>query len=203
MSPMLTSQGVVVATAMAVSAGTIILFDLLKDKYFPPHPLPQTPTLKSCLSSGKKKKNRKKRVQFAEDVKETKGNGEVYRRQHCNSNCKINSDQIQTSSSCANQILELKKMPANRVALYSGILRDRLHRMAYSYWPISHSLIDWLNCRFLLRPRKKMMKKKNRFFLSFWCNFSLFFFLEKFCKGIVNTWNQSFSFAQFPNFNFI
>lgn len=62
MSPMLTSQGLVLATAMAVSAGTVILFDLFREKYFPPTPeVPgnhqdppphENQVLKSCLSSG-------------------------------------------------------------------------------------------------------------------------------------------------------
>ncbi|XP_051147936.1 uncharacterized protein LOC127263050 [Andrographis paniculata] len=137
MSSMLTSQGLVFATAMAVSAGTIILFDLLRDKYFPHHhhhhpPPPPPPNrnrnpppLKSCLSSGNKKS--KKRVQFAEDVKESKGNGEIYRRR------RRESDHGAAAANCGNETLELKKMPANRAALYSGILRDRLHRMEYSY----------------------------------------------------------------------
>lgn len=69
MSSMLTSsQGLVLATAMAVSAGTLLLFDLFRDKSFPPtsqiprnqdsNPDDQKQTLKSCLSSGKKKEKK-------------------------------------------------------------------------------------------------------------------------------------------------
>ncbi|KAL0354794.1 UNVERIFIED_CONTAM: hypothetical protein Sradi_3926300 [Sesamum radiatum] len=148
MSSMLTSQGLVLATAMAVSAGTLLLFDLFRDKSFPPaiSPIPgsqvsnphddQKQALKSCLSSGSKKrekedknqKKKKKRVKFADDVKDTKGNGELYRRGRRSRRC----TEIQ-SSSCGNEVLVWRKMPANRAALYSGILRDRVQRMGCSY----------------------------------------------------------------------
>ncbi|KAI3455324.1 hypothetical protein Pfo_011987 [Paulownia fortunei] len=137
MSSMLTSQGLVLATAMAVSAGTIILFDLFREKYFPPasqipgnqdSPPDENQVLKSCLSSGskigekeQKKKKKKKRVHFADDVKDSRGNGELYRREH------RKSAEIQKTS-CGNEILGFQKMPANRVALYSGILKDRVQR---------------------------------------------------------------------------
>ncbi|KAL3528866.1 hypothetical protein ACH5RR_008188 [Cinchona calisaya] len=119
---------------MAVSAGTIILLDLCLEKYFPSSQLAKTQDshqgkqiLKSCLSSsggkkGEKSKKKKKRVKFAEDVKEPSGNGEEYRREH---SMKKKSNRIQTVS-CA-------LMPANRVALYSGILKDRLQRTEFSY----------------------------------------------------------------------
>ncbi|KAL8457110.1 hypothetical protein ACS0TY_035085 [Phlomoides rotata] len=125
---MLTSQGLVLATAMAVSAGTVILFDLFRQNIFPqihqdppPH---QKRVLKSCLSSGSRKEERKrKRVKFAEDVRDSKGNGELYRKQH------RKSAEIQKNC-CAN---ELQKIPPNRAALYSGILRDRVQRIECSY----------------------------------------------------------------------
>ncbi|CAA2946540.1 Hypothetical predicted protein [Olea europaea subsp. europaea] len=88
---MLSSQGLVLATAMAVSAGTIIVFDLLREKYFPstqfPRTHPQKQFLKSCLSTGSKneqKKKKKKKVQFAGDVKDSSGDSEVYRKKHRN-----------------------------------------------------------------------------------------------------------------------
>ncbi|KAL0415345.1 UNVERIFIED_CONTAM: hypothetical protein Slati_3366400 [Sesamum latifolium] len=147
MSSMLTSQGLVLATAMAVSAGTLLLFDLFRDKSFPPatSPIPgnqvsnphddQKQALKSCLSSGSKKREKeeknqkkKKRVKFADDVKDTKGNGELYRRgRHSRQRAEIQS------SSCGNEALGWQKMPANRAALYSGILRDRVQRTGCSY----------------------------------------------------------------------
>lgn len=73
------------------------------------------------IIGGKKteKKKKKKKVQFAADVKEPIGNGEQYRREHRKS-----SSGIQRVS-CG--------MPGNHMALYSGIMRDRLQRMEYSY----------------------------------------------------------------------
>ena len=71
------------------------------------------------ITGGKKtEKNKKKKVQFAADVKEPMGDGEQYRRE------RRKSSGVQ-SVSCG--------MPANRMALYSGIMRDRLQRMEYSY----------------------------------------------------------------------
>lgn len=67
-------------------------------------------------------------MKFAEDVKEPKGNGEEYRkREHLR---RIVPEPVikpeKTGSVCRNE------MPANRMALYSGILRDRDHRLQCS-----------------------------------------------------------------------
>ncbi|XWS20425.1 hypothetical protein CRYUN_Cryun31cG0100000 [Craigia yunnanensis] len=82
---------------MVVSSTVIFLtFSRLKNVS------PPKQTLRSCLSSeGKKRdKKKKKKVQFAENVKETSDNEEV-------------------NGFCRNE------MPANWIALYNGILRDR------------------------------------------------------------------------------
>ncbi|KAI8570739.1 hypothetical protein RHMOL_Rhmol01G0059800 [Rhododendron molle] len=142
MSSILNSQGVVLATAMAVS-GTVILLALRLQKSFPAAQFqsssPQLP--RSCISSdGKKREKKKKRVQFAEDVVDPVGNSDEFRRQHNTvAATTTNSDGLDSNSSSKEERRERKRevrgMPANRAALYNGILRDRLvhHRLAYSY----------------------------------------------------------------------
>ncbi|CAN0838637.1 hypothetical protein LINGRAHAP2_LOCUS2260 [Linum grandiflorum] len=153
MSSMLCSQGVAVATAMAVS-GTVIVLALHLQKSLPTaqfslHQSPistrrSLPTtllpLRSCLSSdGKKSKKKKKKVHFAQDMMEPRGNGDEFRR-HCDAigNAKMS----RSSSSSANAAASSppphasrdRGIPANRLALYSGILRDRgVQRLAYSH----------------------------------------------------------------------
>ncbi|KAK6127932.1 hypothetical protein DH2020_013381 [Rehmannia glutinosa] len=104
---MLNSQCLFLATAMAVSAGTIILFDLFRDRNQDSN-LDEKQVLKSCLSS--------------DDVKDSRISygRKLYKK-----------DEIQKIC-CGNENLGFKKMPANRVALYSGILRDRVQKMEYS-----------------------------------------------------------------------
>ncbi|KAH0659180.1 hypothetical protein KY289_027928 [Solanum tuberosum] len=63
MSCLMGSQGVVLATAVVVSAGTVVVFDLLRQKYLSIAEVEltnnnqksprQNPILKSCLSSGR------------------------------------------------------------------------------------------------------------------------------------------------------
>ncbi|XP_006364212.1 uncharacterized protein [Solanum tuberosum] len=130
MSSMLGSQGFVLATAMAVSAGTVILLDLFRVKYFhlsdQQHDHKQI--LKSCLSSAGKNKDKtrkkNKKVQFAADVKISSGNGEEYRRKQMR---KFTESRIK---SCGNEIVGI---PGNRMALYTGILKDRVQRMGFSH----------------------------------------------------------------------
>ncbi|KAL3343247.1 hypothetical protein AABB24_027013 [Solanum stoloniferum] len=137
MSSMLGSQGFVLATAMAVSAGTVILLDLFRVKYFPAthlsdqqqdYPPDHKQILKSCLSSAGKNKDKtrkkKKKVQFAADVKSSSGNGEEYRRKQMR---KFTESRIK---SCGNEIVGI---PGNRMALYTGILKDRVQRMGFSH----------------------------------------------------------------------
>ncbi|KAF9662903.1 hypothetical protein SADUNF_Sadunf18G0102800 [Salix dunnii] len=144
MSSSLCSQGVVLATAMAVS-GTIILLafrlqkTLLPSDQFPGdhHQIPESSqqALRSCIASEGKKKGKKKRVHFAEDVVDPRGDGEEFRKQHE----AVFLTQNSSSSSSSSSSTEFKKsgqqrrMPANRAALYNGILRDRgVQRLAYS-----------------------------------------------------------------------
>ncbi|KAF5741738.1 hypothetical protein HS088_TW10G00743 [Tripterygium wilfordii] len=134
MSSVLSSQGVALATAMVVSCTAIYL------AFSSPKPIktldsqPPSPNLRSCLCKDDQRKRRnsrkKKRVQFAESVKETEGNGEEYRRARENNK---NNSNTRIQKSCRNEFPETQKIPANRAALYNGILRDRVHRLQCSY----------------------------------------------------------------------
>lgn len=80
------------------------------------------------IQDGKKRERKnKKRVQFAASVKDQTGDGEEYRKEHD----KPPASGIQ--GSCRG---EIGGSQANRVALYSGILRDRVQHLECSYWYI-------------------------------------------------------------------
>ncbi|GAB4842074.1 hypothetical protein Ancab_012034 [Ancistrocladus abbreviatus] len=131
MSSVLKSQTMILAAAMAVS-GTVILLSLCRQKISTSFTQNQNahsskqPPLRSCLSSdGKRKDKKKKRVQFAEDVKETSSETEAFKKQ--------GRKAMKMRKSCREQIKGIRGMPPNRIALYNGILRDRLHRIECSY----------------------------------------------------------------------
>ncbi|KAG5113239.1 hypothetical protein JHK82_036508 [Glycine max] len=147
MCSMISAQGVAVATAMAVS-GTVILLALRLQKSFPPpqfsvhHQIPPSPSpvLRSCISNaGKKskKKKKKKRVHFAEDVVESCRDGEEFRKRSSRSKVQKSYNNNNNGEEDEEEEEEEAKiggvMPANRVALYNGILRGRVaQRLAYS-----------------------------------------------------------------------
>ena len=74
----------------------------------------------------KRERKKKKKVQFAENVKEPSGNGEEYRKVHMNLS--------KVERCCRNEISTIRGMPENRIALYNGILKDRVQRMQCSFW---------------------------------------------------------------------
>ncbi|XP_050383115.1 uncharacterized protein LOC126799896 [Argentina anserina] len=120
MSSVLSSQGLVLATAMAISS-TLVFLAFSRKQTLPEPQIAtnQTPTLRSCLSSGDKKRDRKKKkVRFAENVEEKKILERVM---------ESSSSSKRVERSCRNQI------PENQVALYNGIRRDRVQRLACSY----------------------------------------------------------------------
>ncbi|XP_044495931.1 uncharacterized protein LOC123218526 [Mangifera indica] len=120
------SQAVVLATAMVVSTTFLFLaFGKQKPAFsssseIQDHSLDSSgQPLRSCLYSEEKKRQRKKkRVHFADNVKEKSGNGKEYRKEQSK---KIIS---KVDQNCR---YEIPRTPANRVALYNGILRDRIH----------------------------------------------------------------------------
>ncbi|KAK2974402.1 hypothetical protein RJ640_021258 [Escallonia rubra] len=121
------SEGVVIATALAVS-GAVFFISVLRDKNFTLAQLsgshdfhPKEPILRSCLSSGGKRGRRvKKSVRFADSVKDPSGNGEEFRKYQRRRRSPRNG------ASCG-----IEALPENRLALYRGIIRDRIHRVSY------------------------------------------------------------------------
>ncbi|KAM6546438.1 hypothetical protein CsatB_027174 [Cannabis sativa] len=106
---MLGSQSLVLATAMVVSSTLLFLtFSKQKFQLSGNHDSEQSSQKipPSCLSSGNDKemreRNKKKKVKFAENVKEPKGNGEEFRngykkrrRMEMNNNCRNEISGIQ------------------------------------------------------------------------------------------------------------
>ncbi|KAK9677200.1 hypothetical protein RND81_11G127400 [Saponaria officinalis] len=126
----LSSQSMMITTAMAIS-GAVIFFSFYQIKNLPSiqklpfnqnssSHSPDSSHLRSCLSSEKLtggSKKKKKRVKFADNVDEkwVDKNGEKKKNEGF-----FNREKKRTKF-CG--------MPANRAALYHGILRDRVHRV--------------------------------------------------------------------------
>ncbi|XP_054784655.1 uncharacterized protein LOC129291375 [Prosopis cineraria] len=133
------SHGLVLTTAMLVSS-TVLYLGFLRQKTFPLPNLhgisnsdshhPKNKALRSCLCSEERKreiKKKQKRVKFADNVKEDAGT-ETEKKDLRGKQRKKN----RASSSCRYEIPEIREMPENRIALYNGILRDRVHRLEHS-----------------------------------------------------------------------
>ncbi|KAJ1259821.1 hypothetical protein BS78_10G185400 [Paspalum vaginatum] len=129
----------IAATAMALS-GTLVLFSLCRAKQPQLLPssssssdAPSSPRLRPCLSSSEKRKPRdkarrgsKKRVRFADDVVDN-GGGASPAREGAGA-----APREEPEPSCAAALRA--PMPANREALYRGMLRGRsMLRVACSY----------------------------------------------------------------------
>ncbi|KAL6602958.1 hypothetical protein ACP70R_043319 [Stipagrostis hirtigluma subsp. patula] len=129
------------ATAMALS-GTLVLFSLCRAKPqhhhhlvpssegAPPDAAASSPRLRPCLSSSEKRKlekarrGSKKRVRFADDVVDNGAAPSAYRPAALR-------EEAEPSCGAA---LRTAAMPANREALYRGMLRGRsMLRVACSY----------------------------------------------------------------------
>uniref|UniRef100_A0A7N0ZTI2 Uncharacterized protein n=1 Tax=Kalanchoe fedtschenkoi TaxID=63787 RepID=A0A7N0ZTI2_KALFE len=138
MSSILSSQSVVLATAMAAVSGTVILLALRHQKIaHAPRP---------CLAPDGKRRKKNKRVHFADDVVEPAGDGVEFRKRHSRAPASASSSHPPPSNlnSCdggggrggvsgGEREGGITGMPANRVALYNGMLRDRVgHRLGYS-----------------------------------------------------------------------
>jgi len=67
-------------------------------------------------------KKNKKKVSFEESVKEVREKSEVAKREKQRKRNRVHS-------SCRSETTKTRGIPANRMALYNGILRDRVHRI--------------------------------------------------------------------------
>ncbi|XP_068643857.1 uncharacterized protein [Aristolochia californica] len=137
MSSLLSSQGMALATAMAVS-GTVIIFALCRQKPLfdapfavDPNSPPPVRNLRSCIASGERKlRKKKKKVHFADHLVEAV-DLIVYEdesEEEDDDGPAIEYEPIHVSRND-----HARRIPANRLALYNGILQDRLQRMACSY----------------------------------------------------------------------
>lgn len=70
-------------------------------------------------------KKKKKNVRFEESVKEVKEKSEIIRKEKQRKRNRVQNN-------CKNETQKIRGIPANRIALYNGILRDQRHRMQCS-----------------------------------------------------------------------
>lgn len=129
---MMSSQSLAIAaTAMAVS-GTVVLLTLCRQKpllvsmsplSLDPSSQPRSLSLRPCIKNSfggerrrerRRKKKSGKKVQFSDRVEEIYFQAEAPKRRSVDESCRVRA-----------------QMPANQMALYRGILRDRVP--AYTY----------------------------------------------------------------------
>lgn len=124
-SSVISSPSVILTTAMAVS-GAFIFLSLCRIKNLPiTHHNSDSP-LRSCLSSDdKRREKKKKKVKFADNVKDQKNEFTTMISKKKKKKIQIYEGEKLNP--------EFHQMPANRAALYHGILRDRVHRIECSY----------------------------------------------------------------------
>ena len=67
-------------------------------------------------------KKNKKKVRFEESVKEVREKSEIAKKEKQRKRNRVHSN-------CRNETTKTRVIPANRMALYNGILRDRVHRI--------------------------------------------------------------------------
>ncbi|KAK9071348.1 hypothetical protein SSX86_009916 [Deinandra increscens subsp. villosa] len=135
MSSILASNGMVFATAMAAVSGTVLLLAFRLQKQPDAGQFSTIHHPRPCISSdGKKREKKNKKVHFAEDVMEPTGNGEEFRRRLQSKNLGQNrtfSSPLKVEGGKKKMARNYEGIPANRLALYSGIIRDRgVHRVS-------------------------------------------------------------------------
>ncbi|XP_054779802.1 uncharacterized protein LOC129287613 [Prosopis cineraria] len=127
------SRGLVLAAAMVLSSTLIYL--AFSRKIIPPRPCisgnsdsrdSDKQILQPCLCSKEnkvdgKKEKKKKKVKFADNVMEANDEAENEQRK-----------QNRVARSCRDEIEGMMGVPANRIALYNGILKDRVRKMECS-----------------------------------------------------------------------
>ncbi|XP_076958779.1 uncharacterized protein LOC143634638 [Bidens hawaiensis] len=131
MSSILASNGMVLATAVAAVSGTVLLLAFrLKQPDAGDFSINH---LRPCISSdGKKREKKNKKVHFAEDVMEPSGNGEGFRKRLQSKSFGQNVSTLKDEGVKRKTVRNYEGIPANRLALYTGMLRDRgVHRVSY------------------------------------------------------------------------
>ncbi|KAM0944908.1 hypothetical protein DsansV1_C11g0114011 [Dioscorea sansibarensis] len=114
MSSLVGSQGMVWATAVALS-GAVLLITLFRPRL----PVSNKLTLRPCISSNGSKRDKGKRVHFAEDLVVEFEAVDQYEEEE-----EVGSQSM--------QVRKVSRIPGNWLAVYEGILHDRMRRTVCS-----------------------------------------------------------------------